>query len=118
MLEVDHIIPYCEGGMDAEDNLVTACRACNRGKEALRMQGRHNGARGKQYQLREYPEGAAKERILKLLAKGGATSLQISQKLNLSAATARSRLSNLKAAGLIKKSGFAEGGLAIWHLVP
>lgn len=34
-LEVDHVIPRSEGGWDGEDNLVTACETCNRGKAAL-----------------------------------------------------------------------------------
>ena len=34
-LEVDHIIPIAEGGTNAEDNLKTACFACNRGKGTL-----------------------------------------------------------------------------------
>lgn len=48
-LEVDHITPVCEGGTDALDNLVTACGACNRGKEAYRagaLYGRQRQARG------------------------------------------------------------------------
>ena len=36
-LEVDHILPRAEGGEDIEDNLVTACFACNRGKSALSL---------------------------------------------------------------------------------
>lgn len=31
-LEVDHVIPVCEGGTNDEANLVTACFDCNRGK--------------------------------------------------------------------------------------
>lgn len=31
-LEVDHITPRAHGGTDTEDNLVTACIPCNRGK--------------------------------------------------------------------------------------
>lgn len=31
-LEVDHIIPVCEGGDDGQDNLATSCFDCNRGK--------------------------------------------------------------------------------------
>lgn len=31
-LEVDHIIPVSKGGEDDEDNLVTSCFDCNRGK--------------------------------------------------------------------------------------
>jgi 5-methylcytosine-specific restriction endonuclease McrA len=32
ILEVDHIIPVCSGGKTTEENLVTACFDCNRGK--------------------------------------------------------------------------------------
>ena len=32
LLEVDHIKPVAKGGTDDMLNLVTACRACNRGK--------------------------------------------------------------------------------------
>ncbi|SDG35172.1 HNH endonuclease [Pelagibacterium luteolum] len=32
VLEVDHIVPVCEGGGNEIDNLVTACFDCNRGK--------------------------------------------------------------------------------------
>jgi len=32
ILEVDHIVPASKGGTARDDNLVTACFACNRGK--------------------------------------------------------------------------------------
>jgi CRISPR/Cas system Type II protein with McrA/HNH and RuvC-like nuclease domain len=32
ILEVDHIMPRSKGGFDCIENLVTACRDCNRGK--------------------------------------------------------------------------------------
>jgi len=35
-LEVDHIDPKANGGLDAEENLVTACFPCNRGKRDVR----------------------------------------------------------------------------------
>jgi len=31
-LTLDHKIPYCDGGDDSFDNLVTACSECNKGK--------------------------------------------------------------------------------------
>ena len=34
-LEVDHIKPVAEDGQYTEDNLITSCSACNRGKSAL-----------------------------------------------------------------------------------
>lgn len=35
LLEVDHVHPVAEGGENDEDNLVTACFDCNRGKAAV-----------------------------------------------------------------------------------
>jgi CRISPR/Cas system Type II protein with McrA/HNH and RuvC-like nuclease domain len=32
ILEVDHIVPVCKGGDSDEENLITACFDCNRGK--------------------------------------------------------------------------------------
>ena len=34
VLEVDHVIALANGGMDDEENLLTACFDCNRGKAA------------------------------------------------------------------------------------
>ncbi len=31
-LELDHVIPECKGGSGAPDNIVLACRTCNRSK--------------------------------------------------------------------------------------
>jgi hypothetical protein len=35
ILEVDHIEPICDGGKDDEENLITACFNCNRGKAGI-----------------------------------------------------------------------------------
>jgi hypothetical protein len=37
LLEVDHIIPVCEGGANSADNLVTSCFNCNRGKGGVSL---------------------------------------------------------------------------------
>ncbi len=37
-LEADHILPKCEGGPDAIDNLTTACHDCNRGKSGIPLE--------------------------------------------------------------------------------
>lgn len=37
ILEVDHINPVALGGENDQDNLVTACFACNRGKSAISL---------------------------------------------------------------------------------
>ena len=31
-LEIDHLLPHSKGGSEDDDNLVTLCRDCNRGK--------------------------------------------------------------------------------------
>ena len=33
ILEIDHVIPYSKGGSNEIENLVTACRKCNRQKK-------------------------------------------------------------------------------------
>lgn len=35
VLEVDHVHPRCEGGLDGIENLKTACWNCNRGKAGI-----------------------------------------------------------------------------------
>lgn len=68
VLEVDHIIPVCEGGSDDPINLVAACWECNRGKsgkpltETLTGEDPHDRAimlLEQERQLREYNEVAA-----------------------------------------------------------
>lgn len=34
-LEIDHVVPRCEGGTDDPQNLVTACWLCNAGKGGI-----------------------------------------------------------------------------------
>ena len=34
VLEIDHVIPVSKGGDDLQENLITACQDCNRGKAA------------------------------------------------------------------------------------
>ncbi len=63
VLEVDHIVPVCEGGSDDRLNLVTSCWACNRGKggvplnEVLAAEDSHERSivlLERERQLREY----------------------------------------------------------------
>jgi len=32
VLEIDHVIPVCQGGTNDDENLIVACEDCNRGK--------------------------------------------------------------------------------------
>lgn len=36
-LEIDHIVPVSKGGNNSQDNLITACFDCNRGKSAISL---------------------------------------------------------------------------------
>jgi hypothetical protein len=38
VLEVDHVVPVCEGGDDDQMNLVTACWECNSGKSGVPLE--------------------------------------------------------------------------------
>lgn len=38
LLEADHVIPVVDGGTNDQDNLVTACEGCNRGKGPVSLQ--------------------------------------------------------------------------------
>lgn len=38
-LEVDHVIPLCEGGTNEPENLKAACFECNRGKSGVPLNG-------------------------------------------------------------------------------
>lgn len=63
VLEVDHVVPVCDGGTNDEMNLVTACWECNSGKAGVQLsevvtgEDPHDRAillMEKQRQLREY----------------------------------------------------------------
>lgn len=47
---VDHVVPRCEGGTDAEDNLVTLCDRCH---------ARKSGREGARARNRVYPSRVA-----------------------------------------------------------
>lgn len=74
VLEVDHIVPVCEGGTDDIVNLRTSCWACNSGKAGVPLdrvvtgEDPHDRAvvlLEKERQLREYNEVLATIRVRK-----------------------------------------------------
>jgi len=66
-LEVDHKVPIADGGTNDEDNLVTACYACNRGKNGLRQSIALSGHPRPSQHNREAP---ARKKIIEKLATG------------------------------------------------
>lgn len=55
MLHVDHVTAVCEGGTDDLDNLVTACSACNIGKEMYRAQTTRTKRKREHQSVRVFP---------------------------------------------------------------
>ena len=103
-LEIDHKIAVVDGGTDEEDNLITSCWACNRGKEGLRQaMVRDEERRGRKptYKL------PRQNQILKLLADNpnGLTTTQIMEELNIKRGNADMAVARLKAKGEIKRNG-------------
>ena len=47
ILEIDHIVPKSKGGTDDPENLITACRECNRGKGNKILKEGINGRNGR-----------------------------------------------------------------------
>jgi hypothetical protein len=45
VLHVDHVEPFCQGGSDDDENLVTACETCNAGKSDDSIIDQHDQAR-------------------------------------------------------------------------
>lgn len=71
VLEVDHIVPVCEGGSDDAMNLATSCWECNSGKSGVPLAAVMTGedphdkaieVLERERQLREYNEVMAQER--------------------------------------------------------
>ena len=100
-LEVDHIIPVSEGGTDDEDNLTTACFACNRGKSALSIilkRPRRNGqSKGESNPLSwtNSPD-TTRFKVFNLLKECGPLAIKtINSKLNISDANTRVAMSRL-----------------------
>lgn len=52
-LEVDHIQPICDGGSNSQDNLVTACFPCNRGKGGVSLQSTPRSLKEKAAEIQE-----------------------------------------------------------------
>ena len=109
-LEVDHLVPVVEGGTDDIDNLVTACFACNQGKEGLRVR-RVWHTRGCQKNHRIVIPGEQRpttaDAILSLLGKSSKpmSPAEIAEKLSALDGTVRKALARLCKIGSVAKIG-------------
>jgi len=72
-LEVDHIVARANGGTDDASNLVTACFACNRGKQRLHLGDSYVG------RSRQQQSEPALEPIRQLLAEGPKTAKELAR---------------------------------------
>jgi hypothetical protein len=103
-LEVDHVIPVIEGGTDDEDNLKTACYACNRGKEGLRIIEKFKNVKTYQPLKLQSPYRPTRYLVLELskkLVKFKAD--DIAKELNISIANARMTIHRLIKMNLIER---------------
>ena len=53
VLEVDHIMPFSKGGSDDQENLITACFSCNRGKSDTELSSAQPSMSDKVEQMKE-----------------------------------------------------------------
>ena len=83
MLHVDHIRPVTEGGTDDHSNLITACTACNQGKEGFRA---HHALRGAAPTRPAPRRDTIKARLREILAtaQGDPDIRQLAQNFNTS----------------------------------
>jgi len=113
-LEIDHIKPVSEGGLLNEDNLITSCYACNRGKEALSIIVCRKGKANPYIQQSPYLYlSPRQDEALQFLASGnGASPTEIAKNLNITRWNADTVIFRLKRKHLIIK-----GNDSKWRIV-
>ena len=101
-LEVDHRVALADGGTDEEDNLITSCWACNRGKNGLRQSIMLQKQGGKSPSISK-----RRNQVVKLLTENpdGVTSMQILKALNIKRGNVDVLVHRLKKEGKIRKNG-------------
>lgn len=106
-LEVDHKIPVSEGGTFDEDNLITACFACNHGKSALSiMTLKRSKARPYVNSMLIRSFSYRQDEVLKLVKQSdGITADEVAKTLNIARNNADVTLGRLKRRQLINKQG-------------
>ena len=107
-LEIDHLKTVADGGEDTEDNLITACRACNRGRSGLQIQQSRKGKQPAQsFHSREAPANprysSALDFFTKQLAETIVTPVVLAQALNIRRAYGDGLIHRLLAKGAIRR---------------
>jgi CRISPR/Cas system Type II protein with McrA/HNH and RuvC-like nuclease domain len=98
-LEVDHIIPFREGGDDSMGNLLTSCYSCNRGKNASSIISRP-------FIKPFIKENSLSSRILKIITSdGNKKTKELAEILVTNEATIRTITNRLKNRGFIQRDG-------------
>ena len=114
MLEVDHKIPVSEGGTNESDNLITACAACNRGKEGLRQSLLYKAREGKPHlvKVKVANENTISRQIERLLAERPMRLKELRDKIPAGSGTVPMVLNRLKHRGKVEKLGGNYWGLS------
>ena len=105
LLEVDHVIPVENGGTDDESNLITACWACNRGKNSLAIITKSKEVRkNKPYEgVKWASQAPTRDRALVLLKQSAKTTKELAQAMNITYVYARQIIARLLDKQLIVK---------------
>lgn len=102
-LEIDHRIPIIDGGTDGEDNLVTSCWACNRGKNGLR-QSIILSQKKREERIIKAREPVRQNEVRQLILNNkGVGNKDIMRQLSLNRGQVDTTLSRLKGKGIIIK---------------
>jgi len=103
MLHVDHLIPLCEGGTNLEENLLTSCSACNRGKESLRAWQMWQEHANEQSLRKSRKKETWSDKLLMSLTRNDLSAQELSDALRCPLGTIRVLCGRLLRQGLIVK---------------
>jgi DNA-binding CsgD family transcriptional regulator len=105
-LEVDHRLSLADGGTNDDSNLVTACWACNMGKDGLRQSIVLKRQRADKARQGSFEKPRQTEILNLIKAHSGLTNKEITASIGISPHTINTTLSRLKKKGfLVKRDG-------------
>jgi len=113
-LEVDHLTTVEDGGRDEEDNLVTSCYACNRGRSGLRIILERKDPRLPRFMF-ENKHISRPQQVLSILEQNpnGIPITEIAEQAAISIANVNTVLLRLRKRGLIEKIKWG-----LWRALP